>query len=77
MSEESGKTNLSNQQWRTATTEDQEAMERATMFASQGRFRLPRYEDLRTGDGEPLPPQDERGQRIDILTQQYLDRMKQ
>ena len=28
-------------------------------------------------DGEPLPPQDERGKRMDVLTQQYLDGMKQ
>lgn len=58
-------------------SEEDAAMERARMFAAQGRFRLPRYEDLRTGDGEPLPPQDERGKRIDILTQQYLNGMKQ
>jgi len=58
-------------------SEEDAAMERARMFAAQGRFKLPRYEDLRTGDGEQLSPQDERGQRIDVLTQQYLDRMKQ
>lgn len=58
-------------------SEEDAAMERARMFAAQGRFQLPRYEDLRTGDGEPLRPQDERGKRVDVLTQQYLDRMKQ
>ena len=52
-------------------------MERARMFAAQGRFKLPRYEDLRTGDGEPLPPQDERCKLIDALTHEYLEVMKQ
>ena len=74
---EGGKTNLNNQQWREPMTDEQAALERATGFAAQGRFKLPRYEDLRTSDGDPLPPQDEQGKRIDKLTQQYLDRMKQ
>lgn len=65
------------QEWREPQSEEAEAMERARMFAEQGRFRLPRYEDLRTGDGEPLPPQDERGKRIDALTRQYLEGLKQ
>ncbi len=65
------------QKWREPMTDEQAALERATGFAAQGRFKLPRYEDLRTGDGEPLPPQDERGKRMDVLTQQYLDGMKQ
>ncbi|MGYP003424711098 len=68
---------ITKQEWREPQSEEADAMERARMFAAQGRFQLPRYEDLRTGDGDPLPPQDERGKRIDILTQQYLDRMKQ
>lgn len=72
-----GVTKVTNQEMRPLRSPEEEAMERARMFADQGRFHLPRYEDLRTGDGEPLPPQDERGQRIDMLTQQYLDRMKQ
>lgn len=71
----SGITNT--QEWRAPQSEEDAAMERARMFAEQGRFRLPRYEDLRTGDGDPLPAQDDRGKRIDVLTQQYLDRMKQ
>lgn len=65
------------QQWRGPQSEEAEAMERARMFADQGRFRLPRYEDLRTSDGEPLPPQSEREKRIDILTLKYLKGMKQ
>ena len=65
------------QEWSLPQSEEAEAMERARMFGAQGGFHLPRYEDLRTGDGEPLPPQDERGKRIDVLTQQYLSGMKQ
>lgn len=72
-----GITDMSKQEMRPAQSEESAAMERARMFAAHGRFKLPRYEDLRTGDGEPLPPQDERGKRIDALTQEYLEGMKQ
>lgn len=72
-----GITDASKQVWSEPQSEEASALERARMFAAQGRFTLPPYEDLRTGDGDPLPPQDERGKRIDILTQQYLDEMKQ
>lgn len=72
-----GITDMSKQEMRPLQSEEYAAMERARMFAAQGRFTLPRYEDLRTGDGAPLPPQDERGKRIDALTQQYLEGMKQ
>mgnify|MGYP007071688932 CR=1 FL=1 len=66
-----------NQSRRPPQSEEEAAKERAQMFAAQGRFTLPRYEDLRTGDGDPLPPQDERDKRIDVLTQQLLDRMRE
>lgn len=65
------------QQIRPVGSDEDVAMERARMFAAQGRFKLTPYADLRTGDGDPLPPQDERSKRIDALTQQYLDGMKQ
>ena len=64
------------QEMRPLQSLEEAAMERARMFAEQGRFQLPRYEDLRTGDGEPLPPQDERGKQLDELTQKYLGQMR-
>lgn len=75
MSERRG-TVFHNQTIREAQTEESAALERATMFAEQGRYELPAYEDLRTGDGEPLPPQDERSKRIDDLTRKYLSEMR-